>query len=185
MTLPDGVVLRPLTTHSDDRGSLTEMLRGEWLTGPDPVQWNVVSTEASVLRGVHVHLRHWDYLVLVQGSVVVGLRDLRRESPTFGLAVAVEMSDACLAALTVPPGVAHGFYFHKPSLHVYGVTHYWEVDDELGCRWDDPALEIPWSVTAARISPRDADLPSLSGLMMQLADRPVNESSAPPVPATR
>ena len=36
--------------------------------------------------------------------------------------------------------------------------------DELGCRWDDPDLDIPWPCTEPLISQRDRELGSLSDL---------------------
>src|SRR6266516_3223257 len=50
--LPVGVELFPLEMHPDTRGCLTEIFRAEWDTGVSPVQWNVVSSQAGVLRGV-------------------------------------------------------------------------------------------------------------------------------------
>ena len=107
----------------------------------NPIQWNAVRSEVGVLRGVHVHVRHRDYLTLPYGRAVVGLRDLRQGSRTEGLSVFVELSGDEPASLVIPCGVAHGFYFHEPSLHVYAVTEYWNPDDELGCHWADPELE--------------------------------------------
>jgi len=40
--------------------------------------------------------------------------------------------------------------------------------DELGCHWADPALQIPWPITSASLSERDAAAPALSALMAQL-----------------
>ena len=116
----------------------------EWDTGISPVQWNIVSSEAGTLRGVHVHIRHDDYLTTLRGRASVGLRDLRRGSPTEGMSALVELAEDPLTALLIPHGVAHGFYFAEPSLHLYGVTKYWDVGDELACHWADPQLEIPW-----------------------------------------
>jgi len=62
---------------------------------------------------------------------------LRRGSATEGLSVLIELTDDPLTALLIPHGVAHGFYFPEPSLHLYGVTKYWEVDDEVACHWAD------------------------------------------------
>ena len=56
------------------------------------MQWNAVWSEAGVLRGVHVHIRHDDYLTVPVGRASVGLRDLRRGSPTEGLSALVELS---------------------------------------------------------------------------------------------
>ena len=166
--LPDGVVLRPLTTHVDRRGSFTEIFRDEWDTGVRPIQWNAVQSSARTLRGVHVHRVHDDYLILLQGQASIGLRDLRPDSPTRDLATLVTLSGRILQALVIPRGVAHGFYFHEPSLHVYSVTEYWQLNDELGCRWDDPDLRIPWPAPDPILSRRDADLGSLTSLLETL-----------------
>jgi dTDP-4-dehydrorhamnose 3,5-epimerase len=167
-TLPHDLRLSPLAPHRDDRGTFLELYREEWGVGVDPVQWNAVDTEAEVLRGVHVHPRHDDYLTVVRGRATIGVRDLREGSPTEGVAACVELSGERPAAISIPHGVAHGFFFHQASTHIYAVSHYWDLADELGCRWDDPALEIPWPQQEAKISPRDASLPSLEVLLGEL-----------------
>lgn len=167
--LPCGVQRRRLTMHGDARGIFTEVFRNSWDTGITPVQWNVVSSRAGVLRGVHVHVRHDDYLILLQGRASIGLRDLRLGSPTEGLAVLLELRPEEPEALTIPRGVAHGFYFHEPSIHIYSVSRYWDLADELGCHWADPALGIPWPMNHAQVSDRDASAPPLEELLAQLA----------------
>jgi len=167
-SLPQGVSLRSLQTHHDERGSLTELFRASWETGIDVVQWNYTESEARVLRGVHVHVKHADYLILLRGRASIGLRDLRIGSPTESMTALVEMQGTKLHALTIPPGVAHGFYFHEPSAHLYAVSEYWDQLDELGCHWADPALEINWPEVEPLISARDAALPSLRELVESL-----------------
>jgi dTDP-4-dehydrorhamnose 3,5-epimerase len=130
--LPAGTALRPLQANGDGRGAFTELYREEWGTGARPIQWNAVWSEAGVLRGVHVHIRHDDYLTVPVGRASVGLRDLRRGSPTEGLAVLVELGRERPAALVIPHGVAHGFYFHEPSLHVYAVSEKLKLLEEEG-----------------------------------------------------
>jgi dTDP-4-dehydrorhamnose 3,5-epimerase len=158
----------PLEPHRDERGVFTELYRVEWATGVEPVQWNSVRSEAGVLRGVHVHIRHDDYLTVPFGRASVGIRDLRRDSPTEGLATVVELGAERPAALVIPHGVAHGFYFHEPSLHVYAVSEYWDPEDELGCHWADSELAIPWPVDSASVSERDEQSPPLSDLLARL-----------------
>lgn len=162
--LPDGVALVPLEPHPDERGVFLEVYRASWALDVRPAQWNVVTSAAEVLRGVHAHWRHADYLLLARGRASIGLHDLRSDSSTSGLAAVVELDAAAPAALVIPTGVAHGFYFHEPSIHVYAVTHEWDPADELGCRWDDPELGIPWPCTDPLLSPRDAGLGPLSEL---------------------
>jgi len=163
--LPDGAELLPLDPHDDHRGRFVEMFRQEWNTGLEPIQWNYVESAANVLRGVHLHPRHGDYLVVAMGRAQVGLRDLRKGSPTEDLATTFEMHGAEPMALIVPPGVAHGFWFSEPSLHVYSVTHYWDLEDELACRWNDPELEIPWRPGEPLLSDRDATAGSLREML--------------------
>jgi dTDP-4-dehydrorhamnose 3,5-epimerase len=167
-SLPAGLLLRPLEPHSDDRGVFIELFRQEWETEVEPIQWNAVHSEPGVLRGVHVHPRHDDYLTVVRGRAIVGVRDLRDDSETFGATACIELSAERPSAISIPHGVAHGFYFAEPSTHVYAVSHYWDMEDELGCRWDDPTLEIPWPQEKAHISPRDEGLPSLAALLGEL-----------------
>ncbi len=166
----EDVLLCSLDTHSDDRGSLTEIFRASWNDAPPFMQWNFVRTQAGVLRGFHGHLIHLDYLILLQGSASIGLKDLRPDSPTENRAALVNLDGDDLKGLTIPAGVAHGFYFHTDSLMVYGVTSYWRVEDELGCRWDDPGVGIDWPVSSAVISERDAALPAFGVFRQQMRD---------------
>jgi dTDP-4-dehydrorhamnose 3,5-epimerase len=89
--LPEGVVIRALAIHRDERGWLTEIFRREWPTGIAPVQWNAVRSAAGMLRGVHVHVHHTDHIALLQGRAGFGLHDLRPASPTFGRTALIEI----------------------------------------------------------------------------------------------
>jgi dTDP-4-dehydrorhamnose 3,5-epimerase len=177
--LPDGVRVLELTSHPDSRGTFTEVFRTEWDSGISPVQWNVVSSQSNVLRGVHVHLIHADYFILLKGRASIGLCDLRAASPTRGRAAIVELDGLALKALMIPPGVAHGFYYHEPSLHLYSQSHYHDASEALGCHWADPGLAIPWRTTTVIVSPRDAALPSLAALLEQMAIHPNAPRAAP------
>ena len=169
MQLPDGVQLMSLAKHADERGVFTELFRQSWFSTLTPVQWNAVQSRANVLRGVHVHLRHADYVTVVSGRAVFGLCDLRSESPTSGLRATIEVDGHDMAAIIIPPGVAHGFYFPEPSVHVYAVSEYWDVEDELGCHFADPDLSLGWPSSTPLLSERDATLPPLSHLMSRIA----------------
>ena len=147
----------PLVAHPDSRGTLTELFRQEWFDGPCPLQWNMVQSEANVLRGVHLHVAHVDYLVLIKGHMEIGLSDLRGEGESDRTGSLVSLTEENMSILMVPPGVAHGFYFPEPTTYFYGVSDYWDpVHDEYGCRWNDPELGIPWRKDIAPVlSERD------------------------------
>ena len=163
--LPIGVKILNLKTHHDDRGDFTEILRREWLDDLELVQWNLSNSKANCLRGFHLHHTHWDYLICLRGSLHLALKDLRINSPTYGLVYQHTFDDSKLQAITIPPGVGHGFYFTEESLHINAVTHYWDVDDELACHWKDPNLGIEWGISDPIISKKDEEATSLEVLL--------------------
>lgn len=169
--LPRGVEVTEFQTHADDRGALTEVFRSTWDTGIEPVQWNVTLSAPGVLRGVHVHIEHTDYVAVIDGWADVGLYDARPGSTTEGLAALIALRADEMAALTIPPGVFHGLYFHERSTFLYGLSHGWEPADDLACRWDDPAMGIPWRVDSPTVSERDSEAPSLRTLLAEIAPR--------------
>lgn len=167
--LPQGVAIRPLDRHPDIRGSLTEIFRREWNSGVDPLQWNLLHSHANVLRGMNVHLKHDDYYVLAQGSLTLGLFDLRRSSPTYGMSAAFEVSSQRFSAIVVPIGVLHGTLYHENSVMLTGRSNYFDPEDDLGCIWSDPALGFDWPRRDPILVPRDAERPSLAALEAELA----------------
>ena len=171
--LPPGVRVIPLTTHKDARGGFTEVFRNSFIPTTAPCQWNLVYSQANVLRGVHLHITHADYLILASGSCLFFLFDCRSDSPMKFQPSTVNAKGHAPFGLYIPPGVAHGFYFYEPSLHVYGVDHYWDTADELGVRFDDPGLKFEWPCSAPHLSERDLGLPSLQDLL-----RTLHETSA-------
>jgi dTDP-4-dehydrorhamnose 3,5-epimerase len=128
------------------------------------VQWNVVTSVAGTLRGVHWHNDHSDLISVVAGHVLVVLADVRRESPSEGAVELIDVPANPPAAVWIPPGVAHGFLSRDDSVVMYGVTQYYDETDEYGVRFDDPALGIVWPVPLESIvlSARDAQLPALA-----------------------
>ncbi|HEV8533652.1 MAG TPA: dTDP-4-dehydrorhamnose 3,5-epimerase family protein [Methylomirabilota bacterium] len=169
--LPHGVLWRELKTHADHRGELTELFRAEWQDGPAPVQWNFVRSQKNVLRGVHVHPRHDDYLIVLENRMVLGLKDLRRDSPTHGCVSMIELNGERLSAIHIPHGVAHGFYVPSDALYVYAVSSYWDVLDELRCRWDDPELGLRWPTDSPALSDADTTAGTLSAMRRDLEAR--------------
>jgi len=178
MDLPAGVHVRRLITHRDDRGSLVELFRRSWPPALDAAQWNVVRSRPGVFRGVHAHVRHDDYLVVLSGHGRIGLRDLRRSAPTFARTAVVDLPGDELASIVIPHGVAHGFFFPQASLHVYAMTTEWDTADELGCHFADPELGIPWDIAPTYVSERDRTAPPLRALQAQM-DAGLERTAAP------
>ena len=164
-TLPEGVSSFELTRHVHDRGSLTEIYREGWFPFGAAVQWNLVTSPAGVLRGIHVHLRSAEYYALVAGRALVGYRDLRPGSPTLGAAALVEIGGSEPVALVAPCGLAHGVYSTTPITLLVGTTSVRDPAAEAGCHWRDPDLAIPWPFETAIVSAQDAELGRLRDLL--------------------
>jgi dTDP-4-dehydrorhamnose 3,5-epimerase len=115
------------------------------------------------LRGMHLQRAPHAETKLVRctaGAILDVVVDLRRDSPTFGRWLGVELSAANRHSLCVPKGLAHGFL----TLTVDAELHY-SMDvphapgAAAGFRWNDPAFAIQWPAAPAMISPRDAAYP--------------------------
>lgn len=169
--LPAGVVIRPLAPHADARGSLTEFYRESWKLGCKAAQWNLVISEANVLRGMHVHVRHNDHLVLIKGAMHLALYDMRPWSPTAKSGHVLTLSEEAPCAVAVPIGVAHAFYFPVPAILAYGSSREWDEGEDMGCRWDDPELGLAWRVNEPTVSRRDAAAGSLADLAVRMRER--------------
>jgi dTDP-4-dehydrorhamnose 3,5-epimerase len=115
----------------------------------------MVRSEANVLRGVHVHRKHTDYLLMADGEMVLIVNDARAESVTRGLTALLRLQATEPHLAVIPVGVAHGFYFPASACHVYGVTHGFDGTDEFGCHWQDVNLGLDGLFDAPKLSGRD------------------------------
>jgi len=167
LTIPDGVQIHNLVRHTDNRGHLFEFYRDSWVpAGIRPaIQWNYFHSNSNVLRGVHVHRNHSDYLVLVSGMMLLGLCDIRIDSPTYRLSTLIKLEADAPKMVIIPPGVMHGFYFPEKSVCVFGVNFYFNKEDEFRCLWNDPGLGIPWPAIQPVLSDQDLSAPTFNDML--------------------
>lgn len=124
------------------------------------MQDNHSFSQKGVLRGLHYQLHHpQGKLVRVSRGIVLDVAvDLRLSSPTFGKHVAVEISSENHKQLWIPPGFAHGFFVLSENVDfIYKTTDYYNPRDEQCIRWNDPELNIDWSLAGLtpKISAKD------------------------------
>jgi dTDP-4-dehydrorhamnose 3,5-epimerase len=172
LSLSGLVLIRP-ARHGDARGWFSEVWRrDQWEKAgvkADFVQDNQsFSAQTGTVRGLHYQLPPFAQAKLVRavsGRLLDVAVDIRRSSPTFGRAVAVELSAVGGEQLFIPAGFAHGFCTleHDTSL-AYKVDAYYSAAHDRGIRWNDPALGIDWPVSdaAAMLSDKDRKQPFLS-----------------------
>jgi dTDP-4-dehydrorhamnose 3,5-epimerase len=126
-----------------------------------------LSRQRGTVRGLHFQAppRVQEKLMRVlKGRILDVVLDLRKDSPTYGRHVAVELGADDGRQLYVPAGFAHGFCTLEPDTEVfYKVTDFWAPETEGGVLWNDPALGIAWpDFAGAQIVAKDAAHPRLS-----------------------
>lgn len=142
--------------HGDQRGLFIETYRREWIPGArEMLQSNRANRQAGAIVGLHYHLHQADYWYIPFGTARVVLHDLRAGGPTDGATEVVELSGDNHRGVFIPPGVAHGFRAITDMVITYLVDGYYNVADELGLAWDDPAVVAAWGIDDPILSGRD------------------------------
>ena len=76
----DGVVLKVLTVHADDRGLLMEVIRDDEPVFKSVKQTTFTIAYPGVIKAFHWHKRQWDVWFFSSGMAQVVLHDLREGS---------------------------------------------------------------------------------------------------------
>lgn len=167
LDLPGLLLVEPRAID-DERGAFCETFRADLFeAAAGPVRF-VQDNQSRSLRKGTLRGLHYQKPPRGQGKLVRALRgaildvavDARRDSPTFGRHVALELSEANRRQLFVPDGFLHGFCTLVDDVEVaYKVTDYYSPAHDAGVRWNDPDLGIAWPVDEPILSPKDARAP--------------------------
>lgn len=130
------------------------------------VQDNESVSTRGVLRGLHFQRNEHAQAKLVRvsrGRVIDVIVDIRKDSPTFGKHLAVELSEENCRQLFVPRGMAHGFIvLSDVAQFQYKVDNVYAPQAEATLRFDDPALGIDWPLPAEELNLSEKDSRGLS-----------------------
>jgi len=134
---------------------------------PNMVQLNIAfSRKRGTLRGMHFQKSPWEEAKLVRctkGAVYDVIIDVRRDSPTHGQWIGVELTEENRRMLYVPEGVAHGYQTLADHTEIYyQTTQFYAPEFATGVRFDDPAFGIVWSLPVEIISNQDRNWPAYS-----------------------
>ena len=170
--IPDVVIIEP-KVHGDSRGYFVETFRQDKLEEFLGYQINFCQDNESksskgVLRGLHYQLPPHAQTKLVRvisGRVLDVAVDIRKNSPTFGKYVAVELSGENKKQLLIPRGFAHGFVvLEDDTVFAYKVDNYYSPECDRGIAFDDENLNIDWILKKEELnlSPKDTKQPKLN-----------------------
>lgn len=114
------------------------------------VQDNLSSSAKGVLRGLHFQKKPFAQGKLVQvikGKVLDVAVDIRKNSPTRGQYVAIELSGENKKQLWIAPGLAHGFLsLEDNTIFSYKCTNFYNPASERGVMYNDKDLNIDWKL---------------------------------------
>lgn len=132
----------------------------------DFIQDNESKSSYGVLRGLHYQKGRCSQAKLVRvikGRVLDVAVDIRKDSPTFGKHVMVELSEENKRQFFIPRGFAHGFLvLSDEAIFTYKVDNAYAPQSEASIRFDDPNLAIKWPIDSKDILTSAKDLDALS-----------------------
>ena len=161
----DGVIIVEPRVFEDERGYFFESYNEAEFAKNGIVnkfvQDNQSKSSYGVVRGLHCQLGEFAQAKLVRvlsGRVLDVAVDIRKNSPTFGKYVAVELSDENKRQLFIPRGFLHGFsVLSDEAVFAYKCDNLYAPHAEFGIRFDDPDIGINWMVPHDKIITSDKD----------------------------
>lgn len=146
--LIEGVVIKELVKHVDDRGFFMEILRDDDELLSRFGQASMSVAYPGVIKAFHYHKRQDDLWFFPRGNVQVVLHDMREDSHTNDNTDIYYMGEDNPILLLIPKMVAHGYRVlgTTPAFIVYFTTESYQRDkpDEFRISWDDPQIGFDW-----------------------------------------
>lgn len=155
----EGVFIIEPQVFTDERGYFFESYNRATFEAAglhyDFVQDNQSKSSYGTVRGLHFQKGEHAQAKLVrvlEGTVLDVAVDLRRNSPTYGQHVEVELSEQNKWMMLIPRGFAHGFsVLSKTAVFSYKCDNFYCKEAEGGIRFNDPTLNINWRIDKEKI----------------------------------
>lgn len=142
-----GVELKPLVTHTDERGFFREVIRTTDSFFQEGFgQWSHSLMFPGVAKAWHIHPHQIDWWYVPIGTLKVALHDLRDGSSTRGETMELFLGEnAPSSVLKIPAGVAHGCKCIGGPAHLFYVTSLtYDPREEGRIAYDDPTIGYDW-----------------------------------------
>lgn len=161
----DGVVIIEPKIFRDSRGyffeSFSQREFEEKVCKINFVQDNESMSSYGVMRGLHFQRPPFTQAKLVRcvkGAVLDVAVDIRKDSPTYGQHVAVELSEDNHYQMFIPHGFAHGFsVLSETAIFQYKCDQFYHPESDAGISILDKSLGIDWRVPTDKAILSDKD----------------------------
>jgi len=162
-------ILEP-TVFKDSRGYFFESFNQQKFNESIGLNINFIQDNESfsvngTLRGLHYQKGEFAQAKLVRvikGNVLDVAVDIRKESPTFGEHISLELSEENKKQLFIPRGFAHGFIvLSDTAIFSYKCDNFYNKESEGGIIYNDKDLNIDWKLDESELifSEKDLELP--------------------------
>lgn len=162
-TTIDGLLIIKPDVFKDERGYFFESYNKERFAkaglNMDFVQDNESKSDKGVLRGLHFQkppFAQGKLVRVIKGSVMDVAVDLRKDSPTYGKWESVVLTEDNKLQFWIPEGFAHGFVaLEDNTIFNYKCTNVYNKESEGSILWNDPDININWSIDNPILSEKD------------------------------
>jgi dTDP-4-dehydrorhamnose 3,5-epimerase len=159
----EGLLLIKPAVFSDERGLFYETYSSNKYSACGiPASFgqdNESISKKNVLRGLHFQSPPHDQGKLVRvikGAVIDVAVDIRKQSPTYGKYIMVELTEENKHQFWIPSGFAHGFLsLADETIFSYKCTNLYNKESESGLLWNDKDLNIQWNIENPIVSEKD------------------------------
>lgn len=167
----EGVIIVEPRIFKDGRGyffeSFSQREFEEKVCKTTFVQDNESKSSYVVVRGLHFQKPPFAQSKLVRvikGAVLDVAVDIRKDSPTFGQYVSVELTGENHRQFFIPRGFAHGFsVLSEEVIFQYKCDNFYSPQSEGAIAWNDSDLNIDWRIPVEEVvlSEKDSKHPKL------------------------
>ncbi len=162
----EGLLLIKPAVFSDERGLFYETYSSNKYSAygipTSFMQDNESISKKNVLRGLHFQSPPHDQGKLVRvikGAAIDVAVDIRKQSPTYGKYIMVELSEENKFQFWIPSGFAHGFLsLTDETIFSYKCTNLYNKESESGLLWNDNDINIQWNIENPIVSEKDIQL---------------------------
>lgn len=160
--IKDLLIIKP-RVFEDARGYFFESYNKDVFTKHqihvDFIQDNQSLSHRGVLRGLHFQsppFAQGKLVRVITGAVLDVAVDIRKNSPTYGEHVTIELTEENKTMFYIPPGFAHGFAtLRDNTIFSYKCTQTYHKESEGTVLWNDSDLKIDWQLENPLLSDKD------------------------------
>lgn len=166
----EGVKILEPKYFEDDRGYYTESYSSRTLReyGIDTVfvqDNHLMSLKKGTIRGIHFQnypKAQSKLLRCTKGSILDIVVDLRKSSPTYKNWISVILSEKNRKQIFIPKGYGHACISLEDNTQVqYKVDELYYPEYDRAIVWNDPELNIDWTIDNVILSKKDREAPFL------------------------